>query len=53
MQKKKDLICFSTPFDEESVEKLESLDVPCYKIASFECTDLPLIKKVSQTKKQL
>lgn len=49
--KKKKLICFSTPFDEESVEKLESLDVPCYKIASFECTDLPLIKKVSQTKK--
>ena len=49
--KKKNLLCFSTPFDEESVDKLENLDVPCYKIASFECTDLSLIKKVSKTNK--
>ena len=51
--KEKGILGFSTPFDKTSLEFLETLNVPCYKIASLENTDLPLISKVAATKKTL
>ena len=47
------ILCFSSPFDETAVDFLDDLNVPAYKIASFENAHIPLIKKIASKKKPI
>lgn len=49
----KQILCFSTPFDEDAVDLLDSLNVPAFKIASADITHIPLIRKIASKKKPI
>ena len=49
--KKKNILCFSSPFDSEAIKLLEKLNVKLYKVASFEINHIPLLEEIGSTKK--